>query len=242
MKKIFSILVMVSMIFCGCSTVENTTVIGSGNTVKSEKNVTGVDVEVSNDVDVNSNNESLKENQIKKEETFSESNSLIEETRTAENQLEKVSPFVSSSPQSDGITHADLVNWNSNDRDIFNNNYTGNNTFKLSVYNTINVIGGGASDITAEIHFPLGGKFNYKWLFDFVVMQDMVGNGSYANVTILSGEDALYPTFTIRSDTTDENMYEVDLSGIRDLTIRFECHAVNQGFCGGIIVSENMVE
>ena len=38
---------------------------------------------------------------------------------------------------------------------------------------------------------------------------------SYANITILSGEEELYPTFTITSDTTDEYKYEVNLSGIQ---------------------------
>lgn len=50
--------------------------------------------------------------------------------------------------------------------------------------------------------------------------------------------DQKYPTFTIESDTTEEISYEVNLNGIRDLIIRFECHAVDSGFCGGIIFED----
>ena len=104
----------------------------------------------------------------------------------------------------------------------------------------IYAMGGGADNITAEVHFPLGGNFDDIWLIDFLVMQDMLGNGSYANVTILSGEEELYPTFVIASDTTDEYKYEVNLSGIRDLILRFECYAVDSGFYGGIIINEKV--
>lgn len=149
-----------------------------------------------------------------------------------------VSPFVTSSPASDGVINVNLSNWNDDDRDIFNNKYSGSTAMKLSVFNTINAIGGGADDITAEIHLPLGERFNESWIINFVVMQDMVGNGSYANVTILSGEKELYPSFIIESDTTDKIEYEVDLNGVRDLIIRFECHAVSGGFCGGVIFTD----
>ena len=32
-------------------------------------------------------------------------------------------------------------------------------------------MGGGADDITAEIHFPLGENFDDIWVIDFLVMQ-----------------------------------------------------------------------
>lgn len=185
------------------------------------------------------NEEDLSQNEKK----YDEQNTILGEE--SENDLvkksiteETVTPFVTSNPKSDTVIHADLTNWTSDDRDIFNNNYTGSNTMKLSVYNMIYAMGGGSDDIIAEIHMPFGERFDDTWIINFVVMQDMVGNGSYANVTLLSGEEELYPTFTIESDTTDKLEYEINLNGIRDLIIRFECHAVDRGFCGGVIFTD----
>lgn len=148
---------------------------------------------------------------------------------------EKVSPFITSDPKASAVIHVNLTNWTEDDKDIFGRNYTGTNTMKLSVYNMIDAIGGGSDDITAEIHMPFGERFDATWVINFVVMRDMVGNGSYANITILSGDQELYPAFTMKSDTTDKMEYEINLKGIRDLVIRFECHAVDSGFCSGII-------
>ena len=177
------------------------------------------------------------ENLNKEYENTDTNNSEIDE-ESEESNNKSVTPFVTSTPKSDTVINVHLSNWNEEDKDIFGNNYTGSNTFKLSVYNMILAMGGGADDITAEVHFPLGENFDDIWIIDFLVMQDMLGNGSYANITILSGEEELYPTFTITSDTTDEYKYEVNLSGIRDLIIRYNCHAVDSGFCGGMIVNE----
>lgn len=260
-KKLFVIVLMFSIMLCGCGgTTYNIT--GDNNSVGNEKNVNGVSVEVPNDIDVNSNN-SEQSNESKDvnnpsssdyEETYSKTDNSIdkedsvetteatETTEPTDDQDQKVTPFITSTPKSDAVIHADLFNWSEDDRDIFNNNYTGSNTFKLSEYNMINAMGGGAEDIIAEIHFPLGENFDDTWVINFVVMQDMLGNGSYAKVTILSDEEELYPAFTIESDTTDQNEYEVNLSGIRDLVIRFECHAVDSGFCGGIIIEDKLKE
>lgn len=65
-----------------------------------------------------------------------------------------------------------------------------------------------------------------------------MGNGSYADVTIMSGEEEIYPSFLLESDTTDELSYIIDISNVRDLAIKFECHAVGNGFCGGIVISD----
>lgn len=252
MKKKVYAGIIASMILCACgNTYNDTTIIGNNNSVGNEKTVNGVDVEVPIDTDINSNNnEQLEENSQNgsSEEIYYESPELnknegaVEETENIENEGGKVTPFVSSTPSADAVIHAELVNWSESDRDIFNNNYTGSNTLKLSVYNSILTMGPGSDNITAEIHFPLGANFDEVWWIDFLVMQDMIGNGSYAEVTILSDGEELYPSFTIESDTTEENRYKVNLSGIRDLIIRFECHVVDSGFCGGVIINENIDE
>ena len=98
--------------------------------------------------------------------------------------------------------------------------------------------GGGADNITAEIHFPIGNKLDGIILMNFVVASEMVGNGSSAQITILADENEVYPTFTLNSTSTDELSYEIDLNGIRDLVIRFDCYAVDSGFCAGIVLED----
>ncbi len=148
---------------------------------------------------------------------------------------EPITPFVTSNPKQDGVTCVNLVGWTENDRDIFGNAYTSNTALKISIYNMINAIGGGSHDIIAEVHIPLGERYSGSWKANFVVAKEMMGNGSFANITILSGEEELVPTFILESTTTDEKIYEIDLEGIRDLIIRFDCHAVGGGFCAGMI-------
>lgn len=157
-------------------------------------------------------------------------------TDTNSDSVEVGTPFVTVSPQ-DQITNAYLAVWDEeNDRDIIGNTYS--TAMKLSVSNLIDAIGGGTSDIVAEVHIPLGGKGTGTWIVSFVVAADMVGNGSSADVTILSGDDELYPSFTLDSTTTDEISYEVELADIRDLIFRFDCTSVNSGFCAGIVLED----
>lgn len=168
---------------------------------------------------------------VKQEASF-ESNS-----EEHDNSEEIGTPFVISSPQQDGVTNAYIVSWDEeNDRDIIGNTYS--SAIKLSVYNMINAIGGGSDNIVADIHFPLGEKFSGTCIFTFVVAKDMVGNGSSAEVTILSGEEELFPSFTIDSATTEELSYKIDLNGIRDLVLRFDCNAVGNGLCVGIVIED----
>ena len=67
-------------------------------------------------------------------------------------------------------------------------------------------------------------------------------NGEIPHATLRKSicifEEKVLAKNTITSDTTDEYKYEVNLSGIRDLIIRYNCHAVDSGFCGGMIVNE----
>lgn len=148
---------------------------------------------------------------------------------------EPVSPFIISSPRSDGVICVDWYNWTEDDKDIIGNTYSSPTAMKVSIYNTINAISGGSHDISADLHIPLGEKYSGPWKLNFVVAQEMIGNGSYANIKILSGEEELVPEFTIESITTDEIIHEITLDGIRDLVIHFECHAVDNGFWVGII-------
>ncbi len=198
------------------------------NTVAKNEDNKNIDDELS----TSNNQENLIDNNIKNDEQ-EENNSTQVNTNK-----EIVSPFITSDPKTSAVIHIDFTNWTDEDRDIFDRNYTGTNTMKLSVYNMIYAIGGGSDDITAEIHMPFGERFDETWIINFVVMKDMVGNGSYAKVTILSNDQELYPTFTMESDTTDKMEYEVNLNRICDLVIRFECHAVDSGFCGGIIFTD----
>lgn len=146
-------------------------------------------------------------------------------------------PFVISDPIQDSVTNAYLSTWDEeNDKDIFGNTYT--SAIKLTVYNLINAIGGGSSNIVADVHIPLGENGYGTWVVSFVVAQDMVGNGSSANVTILSGEDELFPSFTIDSATTEQLVYEIELEGIRDLIFHFDCKAIGEGFSAGIVLEE----
>lgn len=146
-------------------------------------------------------------------------------------------PFVVTIPQQSAVIHAELSKWNEeNDRDIIGNTYS--SAIKLLVYDLIYAIGGGSTNITADLHFPLGEKMQGPLIMSFVVAQDMVGNGSSANITILSGEEELFPSFFIDSSTTDELVYEVELDGIKDLIIRFDCNASNNSFCVGIVLED----
>ena len=99
------------------------------------------------------------ENLNKEYENTDTNNSEIDE-EFEESNNKSVTPFVTSTPKSDTVINVHLSNWNEEDKDIFGNNYTGSNTFKLSVYNMILAMGGGADDITAEVHFPLGENFD----------------------------------------------------------------------------------
>lgn len=123
---------------------------------------------------------------------------------------EPITPFVTSNPKQDGVTCVNLVGWTENDRDIFGNAYTSNTALKISIYNMINAMGGGSHDITAEVHIPLGEKYSGSWKANFVVAKEMMGNGSFADITILSGEKELVPSFTLESTTTDERIYVID--------------------------------
>ena len=183
--------------------------------------------------------EETEEKTIQSEFVESEENTIVD---TADSYKETVDvravPFVTSTPKSDVVIQANLADWNSSDRDIFNNNYSNSTAFKLSVYNAILSMGSGSDDITAEVHIPYGEHFDSILQIDFVTMQDMVGNGSYADVTISADGNILYPTFKITSETTDELSYQVDLNGVRDLVIQFSCHVIGKGFQEGIIFSD----
>lgn len=183
--------------------------------------------------------EETEEKTIQSEFVESEENTIVD---TADSYKETVDvravPFVTSTPKSDVVIQANLTDWNSSDRDIFNNNYSNSTAFKLSVYNAILSMGSGSDDITAEVHIPYGEHFDSILQIDFVTMQDMVGNGSYADVTISADGNILYPTFKITSETTDELSYQVDLNGVRDLVIQFCCHVIGNGFQEGIIFSD----
>ena len=183
--------------------------------------------------------EETEEKTIQSEFVESEENTIVD---TADSYNETVDvravPFVTSTPKSDVVIQANLADWNSSDRDIFNNNYSNSTAFKLSVYNAILSMGSGSDDITAEVHIPYGEHFDSILQIDFVTMQDMVGNGSYADVTISADGNILYPTFKITSETTDELSYQVDLNGVRDLVIQFSCHVIGNGFQEGIIFSD----
>ena len=76
------------------------------------------------------------ENLNKEYENTDTNNSEIDE-EFEESNNKSVTPFVTSTPKSDTVINVHLSNWNEEDKDIFGNNYTGSNTFKLSVYNMI---------------------------------------------------------------------------------------------------------
>ena len=148
-------------------------------------------------------------------------------------------PFVVSNPKQSAVINANLSRWDEEkDRDIIGNTY--DSAMKLSVSNFINAIGGGSSHIIADVHIPLGGKVQETWIVSFVVAKDMVGNGSSADVTILSEDEPIFETFTIDSVTTDELIYEINLTDIRDLVISFDCNSVDSGFCVGIILESKV--
>lgn len=75
------------------------------------------------------------------ENTDTNNKEMNEESKESNNKT--VTPFVTSTPKSDTVINVHLSNWNEEDRNIFSNNYTGSNTFKLSVYNMIFAMGGG---------------------------------------------------------------------------------------------------
>lgn len=216
----------------------------NGRSLVNDKDITYENVVDSNEKD--ESNESQQSSlhkdddpsQQNKNDVNEQEKSLISEQN--ENELDNpsvnsVEPFIISTPKQDGVTCADWYNWTEDDKDIMGNTYSSSTAIKLSVYNTINAMAGGSHDITAELHIPLGEKYNGSWDANFVVAKEMVGNGSSAKITIFSGENEIVPTFTMDSTTTDEIIYKIDLDGIRDLIIRFECHTVGNGFWAGVI-------
>lgn len=150
--------------------------------------------------------------------------------------IEYGTPFVTVSPQNK-ITIGNLVRWDTeNDRDIFGNTY--DSAMKLTAYNFVDAIGGGHSNITADVHMPLGGKADFSFIVSFVVAADMRGNGSSAEVTILADSEELYPPFIIDSTSTDRMEYTIDPYDIWDLVFHFECDSVDNGFCVGIVLED----
>lgn len=222
----------------------------SSNIVTNEKHKTNIDVSDSNIeigdqspvilgdnniINYNNIDDSTNiKNQGDEEEIYSSS---VSENAEEDNNSNNIgTPYVITSPNNT-ITKAYLYKWDKeNDRDIIGNTYP--TAIKLSVYNMIYAMGGGADNITAEIHFPIGNKLDGIILMNFVVASEMVGNGSSAQITILADENEVYPTFTLNSTSTDELSYEIDLNGIRDLVIRFDCYAVDSGFCAGIVLED----
>lgn len=156
-----------------------------------------------------------------------------EPTNTPMPAEQKVTPFITSNPKSDGIVNVWLENWEESDRDIFGFTYP--LAYKLSASHVVYALTGGTADITVEMHIPLGGRGEGIWPISFVVSEEMAGNGSYADVTILSGDKELEGPFRIESITTEELLYEIDVTGIRDLIIRFECKVMGNGFIAGIV-------
>ena len=145
-----------------------------------------------------------------------------------------VKPFATSNPKSDGIVNVRLNSWEENDRDIFG--FTYKFAYKLSVSHVVYAVAGGYGKITAEVHIPFGERCKGSCFISFVVAEEMAGNGSYADVTILSGDEELEGPFRIESTTTDELLYEIDVTGVRNLIIRFECSVTDNGFISGIVI------
>lgn len=202
------------------TTTENAS---QSNTKESDENYT------SSQHEENSNDNP--EDNIVSNETETNSDDSVEESVPED----VIVPFITSQPKSDGVTCATWYDWTENDRDIIGNTYFSQTAMKVAIYNTINAMGGGSHDISADLHIPLGEKYSGSWKLNFVVAQEMIGNGSYADIKILSGEEELVSKFTIESTTTEEIIHEISLDGIRDLIIHFDCHAVDNGFWLGII-------
>lgn len=156
-----------------------------------------------------------------------------------EDQVEIGTPFIEVTPKNQ-ITSANLYKWDKeNDRDIIGNTYPA--AIKLTVSNMIDVLFGyGESNISVDVHFPFGEKATGVWNFSFVTAQEMVGNGSSAEITILTDNEELYPTFSLTSFTTDDLTYAISLDGIRDLVLHFECTTIGNGFYAGIVLDDNV--
>ena len=169
--------------------------------------------------------------------TFSSSNEGNDDA--LEESVDIGKPFVEVTPKSQ-VNSANLYAWDKeNDRDIIGNTYS--TAIKLTVSNTIDVLFGyGESNISADVHFPFGEKVTGIWRFSFVAAQEMVGNGSSAEITILADGKELYPAFTLTSSTTEELTYEITLDEIRDLVLRFECNCVGSGFYVGIVLDDSV--
>ena len=148
-------------------------------------------------------------------------------------------PFVEITPQSQ-VNSANIYAWDKeNDRDIIGNTYP--TAIKLTVSNMIDVLFGyGESNISADVHFPLGEKATGICRFSFVAAQEMVGNGSSAEITILADGKELYPAFTLTSSTTEDLTYEITLDEIRDLVLHFECKCIGNGFYAGIVLNDSV--
>ena len=169
--------------------------------------------------------------------TFSSPNE--ENDDSLEESVDLGKPFVEITPQSQ-VNSANIYAWDKeNDRDIIGNTYP--TAIKLTVSNTIDVLFGyGESNISADVHFPFGEKATGIWRFSFVAAQEMVGNGSSAEITILADGKELYPAFTLTSSTTEDLTYEITLDEIRDLVLHFECKCIGNGFYAGIVLDDSV--
>ena len=205
------------------SNIEGSSIIESSSS-NSTSDILSVDSE-SNDVG-EEKNESL------------ENNDSMDDAKDAN--VEYGSPFVTVMPQNK-ITNASLKPWDKeNDRDIFGNTYE--TAMKLHVYNLVDMVGGGSSNITADVHMPLGGKFDGACTVNFVVAHEMIGNNSSANITIKADENEIFPMFSINSTSTDRTEYYIDLRDVWDLNFHFECSAVDSGLCIGIVLKDAPLE
>lgn len=170
-----------------------------------------------------------------------ESNPISSNEENGDSSKEQVdigTPFVEVTPKSQ-INIANLYAWDKeNDRDIIGNTYP--TAIKLTISNMVDALfGDSESNISADVHFPFGEKVTGVWRFSFVAAQEMVGNGSSAEITILADGKELYPAFTLISSTTEDLTYEITLDGIRDLVLYFECKSVGSGFSAGIVLDDS---
>jgi len=157
---------------------------------------------------------------------------------TSDNPVEtKESPtegtaFETHSP-GDAITKVFLTKWNTDcDRTILGATYPV--ALKLEMYNLVDAVGGGTSNISADVHLPYGGEVEEMLVLRFAVAEKMVGNGSSATIMILTDGVEASPAFQIDSTTVDELVYEVDLTDVKDVVLHLDCLSVDKGLCLGI--------
>lgn len=150
-------------------------------------------------------------------------------------------PFVSANRD---IVQKNYISlWNiEEDRDIKGNTY--DNAIKFTSYNMIDKLfedsNNSSSTYKASLNLPYGKKAKGLLNVKIVVANEMVGNGSYADIAVYKVvnkdiQKVLSPG-TIDSNSVNDIEFSVNVTNVDNLIIEFNCYTVGSGIVVGIVL------